>query len=125
LASSTDGGEQWVTAHEGLHGRYCRAVAFAGDAVLVSASTGPFSSTAAVYRRAVGSTGAFDKCETGLPEWFAGNIDTGWLDGSGEIAAVAGPDGTVCVSEDAGRSWRRLAAGLPAPRSVRVTAARG
>ena len=122
LAISTDGGEEWMTAHEGLQGRYCRAVAFAGDAVLVSASTGPFSSTGAVYRRALGSGGAFEKCEQGLPEWFAGNVDTGWLDGSGEISAVAGPDGTLYLSEDAGASWRQVAAGLPEPRSVRVTA---
>ncbi len=38
---SDDGGLTWRVVAEGLHATYCRAVAIAGDAVLLSASEGP------------------------------------------------------------------------------------
>ena len=47
---SADGGDSWATETEGLHARYCRAVALTDDAALVSASTGPGGRRAALYR---------------------------------------------------------------------------
>ncbi len=41
MATSEDGGASWSFAHDGLAGRYCRAVALAGDTVLLSASQRP------------------------------------------------------------------------------------
>ena len=116
LATSTDGGETWDVVTEGLHATYLRAVAVAGDDVLVSASTGPGGERSAVYRRP-GGQGPFERCRTGLPEWLTGNVDTGTLAGAGEWAAFADPEGTVFASADAGRTWEALATGLP-----RVTA---
>ena len=117
LAESADGGQTWELATDGLHATYLRAVAVAGDDVLVSASTGPGGGRSAVYRRP-GGAGAFERCRAGLPEWLAGNVDTGWLVAAGESAAFATADGTVYVSEDAGRSWDVVASGLSPVRSL-------
>src|SRR5437773_952527 len=46
LGVSRDSGASWDFATSGLHGSYLRAVAVAGDTVLVTASTGPGGSTA-------------------------------------------------------------------------------
>ncbi len=116
LATSVDGGDSWEIATEGLHGTYLRAVAVAGDDVLVSASTGPGGERAAVYRQP-GGQGPFERCEAGLPEWLAGNVDTGTLAAAGDVVVFASPDGTLYRSSDAGRTWETLAEGLP-----RVTA---
>lgn len=43
LCSSRDGGATWRIEHEGLHARYCSAVAFVGDEVLVAASSDHFA----------------------------------------------------------------------------------
>ena len=100
----------FVTA--GLHADYSRAVAVAGDWLLLSASTGPSTNRAAVYRRPVDAAddGApFERCT----DWFTENINTGSLAGNAAgQAAVASPDGTVMMSDDAGASWREAASGL-------------
>jgi photosystem II stability/assembly factor-like uncharacterized protein len=113
LAVSDDGGDSWTFHHDGLHGTYLRAVAASGDAVLVSASSGPREDRACVYRF---SGGAF----TRTSDWFGANIDTHWLDASGEDAAFGAPDGTAWTSRDGGRTWDRIAEGLPAIRCVRL-----
>lgn len=112
LGESADGGVTWDLVTDGLHATYLRAVARAGDDVLVSASTGPGGERSAVYRRA-GGTGPLERCRDGLPEWLAGNVDTGWLAADGSDAAFATADGTVYASSDAGRTWDVLARGLP------------
>jgi hypothetical protein len=114
LGTSHDGGGTWQFETEGLHGRYLRAVAIAGDTMLVSASGGPSSRRAAVYRRPVATAQPFERCRTGLPEWFGANIDTYCLATAGSTVAMGTEDGGVWVSPDAGRSWQRLAKGLPA-----------
>jgi hypothetical protein len=112
LGESVDGGVTWDLVTDGLHATYLRAVARAGDDVLVSASTGPGGERSAVYRRA-GGTGPLERCRDGLPEWLTGNVDTGWLAAEGSDAAFATADGTVYASSDAGRTWGVLARGLP------------
>lgn len=109
LAVSRDGGDSWQFSTAGLHATYCRAVAVAGETVLVSAALGPRGGRAAVYRRPLDAGGAFERCTTGLPSWFDANIDTHRLDGRGDLAAFASADGRVFVSEDAGASWAEAA----------------
>jgi hypothetical protein len=112
LAESGDAGASWTVRTEGLHATYCRAVAFATAAVLVSASDGPFGKESALYRGSLGG-GPLERCRDGLPEWLAGNVDSGCVDaarGLGtELAAFGDADGSVYVSSDAGRSWTVLA----------------
>jgi hypothetical protein len=93
-------------------------VALAGDTVLLTASTGPRGrSQAAVYRRPLDGEAPFERCRGGLPEWFHGNIDSGWLEAR-EDAAFAAPDGTVWSSSDAGATWEQVAEKLPEPRCL-------
>jgi photosystem II stability/assembly factor-like uncharacterized protein len=116
LATSADRGDSWDMVTDGLHATYMRAVAVAGDDVLVSASTGPGGERSAVYRRPAGQ-GSFERCRGGLPEWFSGNVDTGTLVAAGAHIVFATHDGTLYGSSDAGRSWEPIVEGLP-----RVTA---
>ncbi|MGH2664015.1 MAG: WD40/YVTN/BNR-like repeat-containing protein [Actinomycetota bacterium] len=118
LAISGDQGETWRTDADGLHGRYCRAVAVAGEDVLVSASTGPFTDRAAVYRRPLDTSGPFERCTEGLPEWFPSNVDSGCLAASGAEVVLGSGEGEVYRSNDGGRTWERTATGLPAIRAV-------
>jgi hypothetical protein len=118
LCRSDDGGETWTVLTDGLHATYCRAVATAGDMMFVSASTGPFSEEAAVYRRPIEGDAPMERCTDGLPEWQTSNVDTACLATDGTRVAFGGADGTVYASEDAGRTWRVLADGLPAVTAV-------
>jgi hypothetical protein len=120
LCRSDDAGETWTVLTDGLHASYCRAVATAGDVMFVSASTGPFSEEAAVYRRAIEGDGPLERCTGGLPEWQPNNIDTGCLDTDGTRVAFGGADGVVYGSEDAGGTWRVLADGLPPVSAVAI-----
>jgi len=114
LGVSRDGGEVWEFATSGLHGSYLRAVAVAGDTVLVTASTGPGGSRAAVYRRPLDGAADFERCARGLPEWFRGNIDTACLVADGDVVVFGTADGRVFHSRDGGVSWELVAKGLPA-----------
>jgi hypothetical protein len=120
FGASTDGGRTFSWTADGLHDTYCRAVAVAGDVVLVSASTGPFTRNAAVYVRALDSTDPFVRCDDGLPEWFDSNIDTFQLAARHTAVAIGTGAGQVFVSQDAGASWDLAADGLGAVRSVAV-----
>ncbi len=113
LAVSEDRGESWTFNTQGLHAGYCRAVAVTGETVLVTASTGPFTDRAAVYRVPLPASGAFEKCATGLPKWFPKNIDTYCLATLGAEAAFGASDGRVFRSSDEGRTWEPAADGLP------------
>jgi photosystem II stability/assembly factor-like uncharacterized protein len=108
FAQSTDGGVTWTMTTDGMHSTYCRAVGFTIDAVLVTVSTGPFNAESGVYRRDFGDTGPFTQCIDGLPERFAGNIDTGCLDARGEDAVLVDATGAIYASGDAGHSWYHL-----------------
>jgi hypothetical protein len=118
LARSDDGGDVWRHQLDGMHAPYCRAVAVSGDTVLVSASEGPSGRRAALYRALLEGGGGFERCRTGLPEWFDANIDTGCLAADDEVVAFGTADGSLFVSEDSGVTWVERAAGLPAVRAV-------
>lgn len=114
---SDDRGASWSWLEDGFHGTYHRAVAAAGDTVLVTASTGPGSRHGAVYRVDPDSR-AVERCAAGLPERFDGNVDTGSLVADGDTAVLASPDGTLYRSGDAGRSWVPIAERIGAVRSL-------
>ncbi len=120
LGMSEDGGDSWHFETDGLHARYLRAVAVAGDHILVSASTGPGGKRAALYRRRLRESEKFERCGKGLPEWFGSNIDTGCLTASGVRVACGTDEGSFYLSADAGTSWERMAEDLPAIRCVHV-----
>jgi hypothetical protein len=120
LATSDDRGESWRFDTTGLHGRYLRAVAVSGPTVLVTASTGPFSRQAAVYRKSETNHEAFERCQQGLPEWFSDNINTSCLKASGPWVVFGTATGEVFLSADEGQRWSVAAAGLPPVRCVAV-----
>jgi hypothetical protein len=118
LAISEDGGATWRVERDGLQSSYARAVAVAGGSILVTVSAGPRGGRAAVYRTTLEPGTRFEKCAEGLPEWFEGNIDTGWLVASGSTAAFATGDGRLFASDDTGETWREVATALPRVRWI-------
>lgn len=109
--AQSDNGRDFSYRDDGLHASYCRAVAIIDDIVLLSASTGPRSNRARLYRGRL-EGGAFEECRNGLPDWFEANLDTHCLavvDGS----VFAGHRGSVWRSDDQGRTWVEVASGLP------------
>ena len=122
LAVSPDRGETWVERTDGLDHVYSRAVTVLDDTVLVSASRGPRGGEAAVYRGALVG-GTFERCRTGVPEWFDGNIDSHCLDAppEGPLVAFGTGDGDVFASTDAGATWDPIAEDLPPIQRVLVT----
>ena len=123
LADSADAGRSWTYLTAGMHAGYCRAVALAGDTVVVSSSTGPRGGRATLYRRPLDAPAAepSKRCRDGLPEWFDGNIDTACVDARGPAVAFGTAAGEVFASEDSGGTWDRLAAGLPPVRCLILT----
>ena len=122
LAVSRDRGGSWLFTEDGLHASYARAVALAGDRILITASLGPRGGRGAIYRRSLDSSDPFEKVHTGLPEWFPDNIDSSCVSAAGELAAFGTADGRVYTTEDAGDSWSELAEGIPEVRGVVVGA---
>jgi hypothetical protein len=119
LCISRDGGLTWSIETDGLHASYCSAVAFAENDILVAASTDHFAGQGALYRRPVDGIRRLERV-TGLPEWLDGIVDTHCIAARGSTLAVADKGGDLYESEDAGRSWRRRASGLPPVSSVLV-----
>jgi hypothetical protein len=115
---SGDGGDSWRWDNVGLHAHYCRAIALAGDTLLISASTGHHGRRAAVYRRRLGGGECWERCRAGLPEWFADNVDTGCLAARGPTAVLGTEDGGVFLSRDAGARWNAIAKGLAPVRAL-------
>ncbi len=101
---SDDSGITWRVMAEGLHATYCRAVAIAGDAVIVSASEGPRGRQSALYRRGLESTGPFER----VTDWIEGNVDTHALDAMGDQVVYGTRAGVVWRSDDAGTTWAVL-----------------
>lgn len=119
MALSTDAGETWEVESRGLPHTYCRAIAVTGDHVVLSVSAGPDGAEAALYRRALEDS-VFDRVRLGLPEYFAGNVDTYCLSAWDEQVVCAAPGGSVYVSNDNGVRWHELISGLPEPRAIAI-----
>lgn len=120
FGESADAGHAFEWSTDGLHASYCRATALAGsdgEVVLITASTGPSTDHAGVYRRT--RTGRpFERCDVGLPTVFRHNVDTHCLAADADRAAFGTAEGDVYVSRDAGATWDLAAAGLPRIRCV-------
>jgi hypothetical protein len=110
---SRDGGDSWQFATAGLHAHYLRAVAVAGDHVVISASAGFHGRRAAIYRKRLEGGTRFQRCEAGLPKWFDDNIDTACLAAAGSLVVFGTGDGRVFRSLDAGERWELAVKGLP------------
>lgn len=117
LATTHDAGASWDFTEEGLHAGYCRAVAIAGDTLLLSASLNHTGKRSALYRRTLDGE-RFERCTDGLPDWFADNVDSFCLDARGAEAALGTADGAVFVSDDAGETWTDAARDLAPIRVV-------
>lgn len=121
LGLSLDSAGSWRFTREGLPRSYCRAVAAADETIFISASDGPGGGRAALYRRGLrDDAAALERCSTGLPDWFAGNIDSGCLVATGSQVAFGTADGRLFVSDDAGQTWSLGAEGLPAVRALSI-----
>lgn len=119
MALSTDAGETWEVESRGLPHPYCRAIAVTGDHVVLSVSAGPDGAESALYRRALEDS-VFDRVRLGLPEYFAGNVDTYCLTAWDEQVVCAAPGGSLYVSNDNGVRWHELVTGLPEPRAIAI-----
>jgi len=105
-------GHDFEIRSEGLHAGYCRAVTVLEDRVLVSASTGPRTDKARLYRGGLWS-GELEPLRSGLPEWFGSNLDTHCLIAR-EDGVFAGHGDTVWRSDDHGDTWDVAVSGLDA-----------
>lgn len=117
VAITTDEGETWDLVTAGLHSPYSRAVAITGDSIVCSVSKGPGGEQAALYRMPLDGD-RFTPCESGLPAWFSGNVDTHCLAAWDEMVVAGTPDGAVYVSSDHGVKWEQVAEELPPIRAV-------
>ena len=104
---SRDAGQSWEFITDGMHAHYARAVAVAGEAVLVSASTGPRGRKATLYRKPLDGATAFARVE-GLP-WLDDNIDTACLAADGSLAVFGPTTGACSARPTAARAgaWSR------------------
>ncbi len=118
-----DAGRTWRWDNAGLHAHYCRAVAVAGDTLLLSAATSYQGRQACVYHRPLSGGAPFERCRAGLPDWFPDNVDTGCLATRDRTAVIGTEDGCVYVSGDAGESWSTLAKSLSPVRAVALALA--
>jgi hypothetical protein len=118
LCSSRDGGATWRVEHEGLHARYCSAVAFMGDDVLVAASSDHFAAQGKIYRRPIDGDGELRAVSGGLPTWLDGIADTGCIATRLSMVAVADRSGSLYTSADSGQTWFHRAKDLPSPGSI-------
>jgi hypothetical protein len=120
LCISRDSGETWTVEREGLHAPHCSAVAFSGEDILVSASSGPFATEGRIYRRPVQPDGSIRAIEGGLPPWLDGVADTGCIAAIGSFIAIAANCGALYQSDDFGHTWSCTHTGLPAPSGVLI-----
>ena len=114
---SRSGGDSWEFITGGMNAHYSRAVAIAGDTVLVSASTGPHARRAALYGKSLDGATKFERCQDRLPK-FDDNIDTGCVAASGSLVVFGTDDGRIFRSNDTGEHWELVTKGLPSVRCV-------
>jgi len=116
LAVSRDAGASWIIDAEGLHARYCSAVAFLGDDILIAASTDHFAVEGALYRRPL--DGGRLELIAGLPRRIERIVDTGCIAVRGAQVAILDGGGNLHLSTDGGRAWSQRPLGLPFPSGV-------
>lgn len=105
LCVSRDGGMTWTIEQRGLHALHCSAVAFGRNDMFVSASTDPFATHGAVYRRPLDSDGPLQPLGGGMPQWLDGSADTNCIATRDSLIAVIDRSGRLYVSHDDGGVW--------------------
>jgi len=120
LCISRDAGASWTIDAQGLHALHCSAVAFGRNDVIVSASSDPFATQGALYRRSIDGKGPLEYFSGGMPEWTDGIVDTDCIATREAIVAVIDGSGNLYVSYDDGVSWSRSSDGLPAPSGLHI-----
>jgi hypothetical protein len=120
LCVSTDGGATWALEVPSSTERYGSAVAFAGDALLVSVSSDHFAPHGTVYGRAIDSPGTLAPVGGGLPDRLDGIVDTRCIASNGSRVAVVDRGGNVFASADGGDRWERVGEGVPHPSGVLI-----
>ena len=120
LCISRDGGATWSVEHEGMHAPYCSCVAFAGNDILIGASESHFASQSRIYRRPLDGSSPLTPVSGGLPAWFDGIVDTACIATRAETLALVDKGGNLYVSQDAARTWTRMATQLPATSAVLI-----
>ena len=105
LCISRDAGATWTIEQRGLHAHHCSAVAFGRNDIFVAASTDPFATQGAVYRRPIDSNGPLQPLGGGMPKWIDGIADTNCIATRDSMAAVIDRSGCLYVSHDDGATW--------------------
>lgn len=120
LRISRDAGTTWTIEQQGLHAHHCSAVAFGGNDIFVSASTDPFATQGAVYRRPIDGNGPLQPLGGGMPPWTDGSADTNCIATRDSTAAVIDRSGRLYVSHDDGATWSCPFDRLPVPSGLHV-----
>jgi len=120
LCVSRDAGATWAIEQQGLHAHHCSAVAFGRNDIFVSASTDPFATQGAVYRRQIDSNGPLQPLGGGMPNWLNGKADTNCIATRDSMIAVIDWSGSLYVSHDDGASWAYSVDGLTAPSGLQI-----
>lgn len=123
---SHDAGDSWKSVTDGFPTggfglAYARAIVRWRDVAVVTASNGPSTDDAGVYRWSLGGEPRVERCSAGLPDHFTDNIDTGCLATDGTLVVFGTTEGAVFASTDGGERWEEVCTGLPAVRSVALT----
>jgi hypothetical protein len=122
LCISRDAGATWTIEQQGLHAHHCSAVAFGRNDIFVSASTDPFATEGAVYRRPIDGNGSLQPLGGGMPKWIDGKADTDCIATRDSMAAVIDRSGRLYVSHDDGVSWSFPFERLPVPSGLHICA---
>jgi hypothetical protein len=120
LCISRDAGATWTIDQQGLHAPHCSAVAFGRSHIFVSASTDPFASQGAVYRRPVDGSGPLQPLGGGMPKWIDGKADTDCIATRDAMVAVIDRSGRLYLSHDDGASWSCSVDGLTVPSGLHI-----
>jgi hypothetical protein len=120
LCISRDAGATWTIEQQGLHAHHCSAVAFGRNDIFVSASTDPFATQGAVYRRPIDSNRPLQPLGGGMPKWIDGKADTNCIATRDSMAAVIDRSGCLYVSHDDGATWSCPIDRLPVPSGLHI-----